>query len=120
MQMHDNHVNELDFSDTFNSIRKDLSLYFMAVKIPELYWCVPASCAFHPILTFGSQVISSQEGFQPGDPFSSLGFDDFYYYYHYFSFLVQSSRLNIIIIIIVIIIIIIIIIITKIYIVHMM
>ena len=75
--MPDNHILvKLDFSNEFNSIRRDLVLDSIADQMPELCCFVNASCSSNPILTFGSQVIHSKEGFQQGDPLSFLGFCD--------------------------------------------
>ena len=75
--MPDNHIIvKLDFGNAFNSIRRDLVFDSIAVKIPELYCFVYASCSSNPILTFRSRVILSKEGFQQGNPLSSLDFCD--------------------------------------------
>ena len=65
---------KLDFSNAFNSIRRDLILDAIASKIPEIYCLVHAAFSCNPSLTFGEYLISSQEGAQQGDPLGSLEF----------------------------------------------
>ena len=71
----DDHVFvKLDFSNAFNSIRRDLILQAVAENIPELYRFVHASLDCISKLTFGSDIVSSAEGSQQGDPLGSLEF----------------------------------------------
>ena len=76
-QLPDNHVIvKLDFNNAFNSVRRDLVLDLMADKTPEFCRFVYASSSRDPILTFVNQQIGSREGFQQGDPLTSLAFCD--------------------------------------------
>ena len=65
---------KLDFTNAFNSVRRDLILDAIASKIPEIYCLVHAAFSCNPSLTFGEYLISSQEGAQQGDPLGSLEF----------------------------------------------
>ena len=65
---------KLDFSNAFNSIRRDLILDTVARNMPELYRFTLATYSCEPSLTFGDQAIPSREGSQQGDPLSGLEF----------------------------------------------
>jgi hypothetical protein len=65
---------KLDFSNAFNSIRRDVFLTAVANILPDIYrFC---HIAYQPtsILKYGSQEIDSQEGAQQGDPLGPLLF----------------------------------------------
>ena len=71
----DNHVFvKLDFSNAFNSIRRDTILAKVAVKMPELYRFVKDSLNCNPMLIYGDDIIISAESSQQGDPLSGLEF----------------------------------------------
>jgi hypothetical protein len=65
---------KLDFSNAFNSIRRDVFLIAAANTVPDIYhFCL---LAYQPIsiLKYGSMEIESQEGAQQGDPLGPLLF----------------------------------------------
>ena len=66
----DHVVVKLDFTNTFNSVRRDPSLE----TISELYRFVHAAYSCDPILSYRSYQIWSKEGFQQGDLLSALEF----------------------------------------------
>lgn len=69
----DDHVFvKLDFSNAFNSVRRDVILESAANKLPELYRFINASLSCSPALTFGDETVASAEGAQQGDPLGSL------------------------------------------------
>ena len=79
--LQDNHVFvKLDFSNTFNSVRRDTILTTVADKIPKLYRFVHDSLDCNPklvsklisTLVYGDNVIISAEGSQQGDHLSRL------------------------------------------------
>lgn len=65
---------KLDFSNAFNSIRRDAVLNAVAAKLPELYAFCNSAYSGHSFLVFDKNVISSQEGVQQGDPLGPLLF----------------------------------------------
>lgn len=65
---------KLDFSNAFNTIRRDAVLNAVAVKLPELYRFCSSAYSDHSTLTFGDRLIQSQEGVQQGDPLGPLLF----------------------------------------------
>ena len=67
-------VVKLDFSNAFNSLRRDCLLESIAVELPELYRFAYDSYAGCPTLQAGANSIHSQEGTQQGDPLGSLEF----------------------------------------------
>jgi hypothetical protein len=71
----DNHVLvKLDFTNAFNSIRRDVLLDAVAKNVPEIYRLVHAACSCEPILMYGEHQLRSKEGTQQGDPLGSLEF----------------------------------------------
>jgi len=71
----DDHVFvKLDFTNAFNSIRRDLILQSVAEKTPEIYRFIHASLTCNSKLTFINETIISAEGAQQGDPLGSLEF----------------------------------------------
>ena len=75
--MPDDHVLiKLDFTNAFNTVRRDLIFVSTADKTPELYRFVHASLACSPKLTYENETIISDEGSQQGDPLSSLDYCD--------------------------------------------
>lgn len=71
----DDHVFvKLDFSNAFNSVRRDLILQSAAEKTPEIYRFIHASLTCNSKLTYGNETIISAEGAQQGDPLGSLEF----------------------------------------------
>jgi hypothetical protein len=71
----DNHVIvKLDFTNAFNTVRRDLILDTVAEKIPQLYRFVHATYSCEAKLAYGSHTILSREGTQQGDPIAALEF----------------------------------------------
>ena len=67
-------VVKLDFSNAFNSLRRDAMLHTVSQKLPELYQYCHTSYAEESLLTFGNKTIVSAEGVQQGDPIGPLLF----------------------------------------------
>ena len=67
---------KLDFSNAFNSVRRDLILDTAAANTPEIYRFTYAKYSCEPKLIYGPHIIRSKEGSQQGDPLSSLEFCD--------------------------------------------
>lgn len=65
---------KLDFSNAFNSIRRDAMLAAVVSNIPELYCFCHLSYSTHSFLKFGTYTIMSEEGAQQGDPLGPLLF----------------------------------------------
>ena len=65
---YNNNNNNLDFSNTYNTVRMDAILETVAAKMPELYHFVHSSLACGPKLIYGIYIIESAEGSQQGDP----------------------------------------------------
>ena len=74
----DDHVIvKLDFTNAFNSVRRDTILISVADKMPELYRFVHASLDCSPKLSYGNDIImASAEGSQQGDPLSNVEYCD--------------------------------------------
>jgi hypothetical protein len=65
---------KLDFSNAFNSIRRDVFLIAAANTVPDIcHFCLLANQPIS-ILKYGSMEIESQEGAQQGDPLGPLLF----------------------------------------------
>ena len=65
---------KLDFTNAFNTLRRDSLLEAVARDIPELYSFAHASYSCRPMLRHGSSIIRSEEGTQQGDPMGPLEF----------------------------------------------
>ena len=65
---------KLDFSNAFNTIRRDAVLNAVAVRLPELYRFCSSAYRGQSTLAFGDKLIRSQEGVQQGDPLGPLLF----------------------------------------------
>ena len=65
---------KLDFSNAFNSIRRDVILEAVAANMPEIYRLIHAAYSCEPILVYGDHQLRSREGAQQGDPLGSLEF----------------------------------------------
>ena len=65
-------VVNIDFTNAFNSVRRDLSIETTAINTPEHYLFVHATYSCDSILSYGSHQIRLMEGFQQGDPLSVL------------------------------------------------
>src|SRR6218665_2555692 len=65
---------KLDFTNAFNTLRRDSLLEAVARDIPELYSFAHASYSCRPMLRHGSSIIRSEEGTQQGDPMDPLEF----------------------------------------------
>ena len=65
---------KLDFTNAFNSVRRDAILTTVAEKMPELCCFTCDSLGCNPQLIIGENIIISAEGLQQGDPLSELQF----------------------------------------------
>ena len=65
---------KLDFSNAFNSMRRDHVAFCISKEAPELMPFYALSYENDSFLSFGDEVFSSSEGFQQGDPLAVLGF----------------------------------------------
>jgi len=65
---------KLDFSNAFNSLRRDAMLKAVADKVPDLYAFCHAAYSCNSVLKFGSHSVLSSEGVQQGDPLGPLLF----------------------------------------------
>jgi len=65
---------KIDFSNAFNTMRRDHVAFCMREAAPELLPFFSLSYENDSILTFGSDSLSSSEGFQQGDPLAVFGF----------------------------------------------
>ena len=73
--MPDGHVAvKIDFSNAFNTIRRDLILESILTEVPEIYRFVYAAYANPSQLKFGDRIIFSCEGAQQGDPLGPFEF----------------------------------------------
>jgi Reverse transcriptase (RNA-dependent DNA polymerase) len=70
----DEAVIKIDFSNAFNTLRRDAMLEAAYRSIPAAYSFVHASYAHESILFFGNEVLFSSEGLQQGDPLGPLLF----------------------------------------------
>ena len=67
-------VAKIDFSNAFNSLRRDAMLQAVYDSIPELYSFCHLAYGHNSLLQFGSLPLLSQEGAQQGDPLGPLLF----------------------------------------------
>ena len=65
---------KLDFSNVFNSLRRDRMLESVRQRAPEMYSFVFSAYEGHSSLFCGDAVLPSQEGVQQGDPLGPLLF----------------------------------------------
>ena len=65
---------KLDFSNAFNSLRRDVMLQTVAEKLPGLYRFCKLCYGDRTALRFGDNIIWSEEGSQQGDPLGPLLF----------------------------------------------
>lgn len=65
---------KLDFSNAFNTVRRDLILQKTAITLPEIYRFIHASLTCNSQLSFNNHIVLSSEGAQQGDPLGSLEF----------------------------------------------
>jgi hypothetical protein len=70
----DNVVVKLDFTNAFNSLRRDAMLEAVEREVPELYRFAYAAYTVEPILQYGGDIVRSREGPQQGDPLGPLMF----------------------------------------------
>ena len=59
---------KLDFSNAFNTLRRDCMLEAVAKDLPEIYRFVHAEYSHASVLKFGTHSVMSEEGPQQGDP----------------------------------------------------
>jgi hypothetical protein len=67
-------VAKLDFSNAFNSVRRDIMLKAVADYLPQLYRFCHLAYSQPSLLKFGRHFIMSEEGAQQGDPLGPLLF----------------------------------------------
>ena len=65
---------KIDFSNTFNTIRRDAVLNATATNLPEIYPFCLSAYGQPSVLQFGDNPILSAEGIQQGDPLGPLLF----------------------------------------------
>ena len=65
---------KVDFSNAFNSIRRDMMLQACLQLTPEIYPLVHSAYVIPSFLFFGNNIIDSSEGVQQGDPLGPLQF----------------------------------------------
>jgi len=65
---------KIDFTNAFNTIRRDCILEAIANQLPEFLPCVSSTMNNSPDLQFGKYILHSQEGAQQGDPLGPLYF----------------------------------------------
>jgi len=65
---------KLDFKNAFNTCRRDTILEAVFLHAPELFPFVSLCYGSSTVLTFGTHIISSQEGIQQGDPLGPMLF----------------------------------------------
>jgi hypothetical protein len=65
---------KLDFTNAFNSLRRDAMLETVAEDVPEVYNFCRLAYANPSLLAFGDRTISSEMGPQQGDPLGPLVF----------------------------------------------
>ncbi len=65
---------KLDFSNAFNSIRRDSMLEAIRSHAPSIYPLVHTAYSAPSVLRWGDRTISSAEGVQQGDPLGPLLF----------------------------------------------
>lgn len=70
----DQAVVKLDFSNAFNSLRRDSMLFAVSDRLPQIYKFCWASYHSSSILQFGDKAVVSAEGVQQGDPLGPLLF----------------------------------------------
>jgi hypothetical protein len=70
----DNVVVKLDFTNAFNSIRRDVLLQAVYDNLPEVYRFCFSAYNYNSVLKFDNRNIMSMEGIQQGDPIGSLLF----------------------------------------------
>jgi hypothetical protein len=67
-------VIKLDYKNAFNSLRRDSMLEAVHTALPEAYAFIHASYSSPSNLFYGSDILSSEEGVQQGDPLGPLLF----------------------------------------------
>ena len=70
----DSVIVKLDFSNAFNTLRRDTMLEAVAKDLPEIYAFAHANYSDATQLKFSEHVVLSEEGPQQGDPLGSLMF----------------------------------------------
>ena len=65
---------KLDFSNAFNTLRRDRIAECIFDQAPDLYPFFKSCYENHSLLFHGEHFINSEEGLQQGDPIASLGF----------------------------------------------
>ena len=70
----DNVLVNLDFSNAFNSIRRDAVLTAIADQLPDIYRFCHLAYQQTSLLKYGMETVESQEGVQQGDPLGPLLF----------------------------------------------
>ena len=65
---------KIDFTNAFNTVRRDVILEAVAQHLPDLLPYASSSFSEHSVLQFGEFSVLSQEGAQQGDPLGPLYF----------------------------------------------
>jgi hypothetical protein len=63
---------KIDFSNAFNTLRRDQMLYMVRNELPELYPFIYSCYSDQSFLRFGQYTLTSEEGTQQGDPLGPL------------------------------------------------
>jgi len=70
----DDAIVKLDFSNAFNTVRRDAILNAVSIKLPEIYRFCHSAYSETSYLQLDNNIISSAEGVQQGDPMGPLLF----------------------------------------------
>jgi len=77
---------KIDFTNAFNTLRRDCILEAIAKQLPELLPFVSSTMDNSTDLQFGEYILQSQEGDQHSDPLGPL------YFCHVFKDILQSLQ----------------------------
>jgi len=68
----DHGIVQLDFSNAFNCVRREVILDAVAAEMPDIYCLVHAAYSCEPILVYAKHQVRSSEGSQRGEPVGHL------------------------------------------------